>query len=169
MRWCAAVLLVVALVAACGSASEPAATSTPEGSRSDAPTTSEVVIVERAASQDVAELESQVASLERDVEQLAQALAALAARPMPSVDTSALDRHTSALDRRVQELERQVGVTSLNKKSLSNLWSEVSSLASQVGGEFGITNGLEHRVRSLESCVDQIIRSWSSDYTSPRC
>jgi hypothetical protein len=147
MRRSAAVLLLLVVIAGL------AGTGIAQGAPKPAPV---------ASAADVASLKSEVAQLQRLVQTLRQQVGILQKAPSPYPTLPPVNYES-----RVSELEDQVGVNSIYRSSITNLWAEVASMKRSLGSDFG-GSGLESRVRSLESCVQRLRSSWSSNY-APYC
>ena len=125
-----------------------------------------VTLVERASSAgDLEEIRDELDVLREAIEALGSQI------------DGAGSSDATRLDGRVAELEKQVGVRSINRQALTDLWGAVSKLTQRVeqlanevrgaSNTYG-DNGLDGRVRSLEACVSKMRQSWGSSY-APYC
>jgi hypothetical protein len=132
-----------------------------QGDQESAGASAEVSIVERAGetfdADELADVEQRLSQLEASLGSVQAQLRAPTA--------------SSSTDSRLATLERQVGVRSIHRQTISDLWSEIAELQqaveeleSQVGGY----RGLAAQVTSLQRCVDSMKRNWSSEY-APTC
>jgi hypothetical protein len=77
----------------------------------------------------------------------------------------------SATCSRLHDVESQVGVSSYNRVSYSDLWSEVAKLKKQMADvqtQLNGYSGLSGRVASLERCVSAMRQNWGSS-NAPYC
>lgn len=120
--------------------------------------TEEVTILERASSSDS---EEDIAALRAEVDELRSAIEALGLAMDDEPDGA------GQFDHRLTTVERQVGVNSVNRSGVSDLWSELAKLKRSVEGYFG-SGGIEQRLDDLEQCVSRMRREWGSEY-APYC
>lgn len=132
MRRVVALVLVALSLSACKGDSRSTLKSEP-GSKE------KVTLVERAAASD-ADLEE----IRSELQDLRDAIEALGASiPDDTSDAS-----------RLRTLEQQVGVNSIHRNSITNLWNEIDRL--------------ETEIERLESCVQRMRQNWGST-SAPYC
>lgn len=110
-----------------------------------------------------------VASHTRQIEQLTAQITALRGMVVALSATRApVEVDTSDLEDRLATLESQVGVNSIYRSSITNLWSSVNDLKRQLGGGLLGGTSLDSRISSVERCLSSIRTGWSSSY-APFC
>ena len=117
-----------------------------------------VTLVERASSSD-----DSLDEIRADIRSLRQQLAALSSR-IPAAESSDVSS-------RLSELEKQVGIRAYARKPLTDLWSEVARIGSQLNGYQGLTSridSLEDDLADLAACVQKMRQNWGSQY-APYC